>query len=287
MLPEVLRRRIAQWSEALDDQAMLGRLKDFERAVETDFSALEKVIIFVGYPRSGHSLLGALLAAHPQAIISHELNLLSLHRRGLSRDRLLELVVARERQFASTQRRWEGYDYSIGAWGGEPERPRLMGDKKGSGTALVLERDPGALRSLEEALQLPVYVLHVMRHPLDNLATIATRERSTLVEALAKFKRRVETVERIRAAWPQEKWVDLRYEDLVADVNSTLRRLLAWLELPATDAYLDACAQAVFKSAPKTRSQVDWRPIQADVDALIDAHDFLSGYRADAVVDAP
>jgi phage terminase large subunit-like protein len=32
--------------------------------------------IFIGYPRSGHSLVGSLLNAHPEVIISHELDVL-------------------------------------------------------------------------------------------------------------------------------------------------------------------------------------------------------------------
>jgi hypothetical protein len=280
MLPEILRRRIAELTETLDDRAMLRRLRDYASRIDTDFSALERVLLFVGYPRSGHSLVGALIGAHPEAIISHELNLLSLQQRGLPRERLLELIVARERHFAAINRRWEGFDYSIGGWGGEPARPRLMGDKKGSGTALGLERHPDALAALQERLGTPVFVLHVMRHPLDNVATIARRERSSIREAFAKFNRRVETVARIRGDWPSAQWFDVRYEDVVKDVKGTLGSMLTWLDLPPSGAYLEACAQAVFKSPHKSRQLIDWRPIESDVSALVEAHDFMAGYRS-------
>ena len=32
--------------------------------------------MFIGYPRSGHSLIGSLLDVHPNAIVAHELDAL-------------------------------------------------------------------------------------------------------------------------------------------------------------------------------------------------------------------
>jgi hypothetical protein len=41
--------------------------------VETpDFSNVRTFILFVGYPRSGHSLIGSIMDAHPNIIIAHE-----------------------------------------------------------------------------------------------------------------------------------------------------------------------------------------------------------------------
>ena len=47
------------------------------RAKSADtLSQLERFCLFVGYPRSGHSLVGSLLDAHPDIAISHELHVL-------------------------------------------------------------------------------------------------------------------------------------------------------------------------------------------------------------------
>ena len=37
-------------------------------------------MLFIGYPRSGHSFVAALLDAHPHVVISHELNVLQIWR---------------------------------------------------------------------------------------------------------------------------------------------------------------------------------------------------------------
>lgn len=43
------------------------------RVVETpDLSKIHTFVLFVGYPRSGHSLIGSIMDAHPNVIIAHE-----------------------------------------------------------------------------------------------------------------------------------------------------------------------------------------------------------------------
>jgi hypothetical protein len=38
---------------------------------------VETMLIFIGYPRSGHSLIGSLLDAHPNVVIANEYDILS------------------------------------------------------------------------------------------------------------------------------------------------------------------------------------------------------------------
>ena len=41
------------------------------------YNGVESFVLFVGYPRSGHSLVGAILDSHPEIIISNEFDLLT------------------------------------------------------------------------------------------------------------------------------------------------------------------------------------------------------------------
>ena len=41
---------------------------------------VKNFVLFIGYPRSGHSIVGALLDAHPHVVISHELCVLQTWR---------------------------------------------------------------------------------------------------------------------------------------------------------------------------------------------------------------
>ncbi len=46
------------------------------RIENPDFSKVHTFVLFVGYPRSGHSLIGSMIDAHPNAIIAHEVPLI-------------------------------------------------------------------------------------------------------------------------------------------------------------------------------------------------------------------
>ena len=41
------------------------------------YDSVETFVLFVGYPRSGHSLIGAILDSHPEIVIPHEFHLLA------------------------------------------------------------------------------------------------------------------------------------------------------------------------------------------------------------------
>ena len=45
------------------------------------YDGVETFVMFIGYPRSSHSLVGAILDAHPQIIIPHEYGLLNKWKR--------------------------------------------------------------------------------------------------------------------------------------------------------------------------------------------------------------
>ena len=47
------------------------------------FETIQLYCMFVGYPRSGHSLVGAMFDAHPDIVIAHELDALRYLKAGV------------------------------------------------------------------------------------------------------------------------------------------------------------------------------------------------------------
>ena len=57
---------------------------------------VERVCLFIGHPRSGHSLVGAMLDAHPDLCIAHELDMLAfLREEAAETEAALEAPVSR------------------------------------------------------------------------------------------------------------------------------------------------------------------------------------------------
>ena len=46
------------------------------RLSQAVIDGVEKFVLFVGYRRSGHSIIGSMMDAHPNMVISHEFNIL-------------------------------------------------------------------------------------------------------------------------------------------------------------------------------------------------------------------
>ena len=77
------------------------------------FRHVETYCMFLGYPRSGHSIIGALLDAHPSAIIAHELADLKYIRAGFDRLRLFNLLLQNSQTRAHSKRKSGVYFYYI------------------------------------------------------------------------------------------------------------------------------------------------------------------------------
>src|SRR5829696_1667506 len=96
------------------------------------FAEVERYAMFGGYPRSGHSVIGSLLNAHPDMVVAHELNALRYVQAGFSRLQLFSLLLVSDRKFEAHGRTWGRYEYRVpGQWQGRWRRLRVIGDKKG------------------------------------------------------------------------------------------------------------------------------------------------------------
>jgi len=76
------------------------------------FDNIEKYCMFLGYGKSGHTLIGCLLDAHPNVIIATELDALKEISLGISREALFNKLLSNSKQFVKKGNyMWTGYSY--------------------------------------------------------------------------------------------------------------------------------------------------------------------------------
>lgn len=250
------------------------------------FDDVRTYVQFLGYPRTGHTLICALLTAHPEAVISNELGALGLVRRGFRRGQVYSLILGRDRQFVRSGCRFQGYDYRVpGEWQGRYRRLRVIGDKDGARDTTRLRRQPGLLRRLRTTVGVPVRVIHVVRNPYDIITTGLRRreergESTTLEEAMAWGVRSLQMVERVMADLPPETVHTVRLEDLTADPVPALERICRHLGVAADPEYLERCSRLVFPAPRRTRDSGVWTADRVDRvrTEMIDRFGFLGGY---------
>ena len=253
-----------------------GRNAEFFRDVRT-------YCIFIGYPRTGHSLIGSLLDAHPRMIIAHEMDALIFLQHGFSRNQIFHLILENSKKMAAAGRRHSGYSYEVpNQWQGRFEKLEVLGDKKGARTAMGLYRDPDLLDLLSKIAKELKFV-HVIRNPYDVLATMTRRSRrKTLDSNIDRLFKLCSSIAALKKRLPPEQIFDLRLESFVAAPKFHLEQLCSFLGVEADHRYLEDCASIVFKSPKKSRFDIQWNAQSIlKVRDGIEAFNFLAGYSYD------
>jgi hypothetical protein len=228
------------------------------------FDEVSLYCFFLGSPRSGHSLLGSLLDAHPMIVIAHELDALPLVDAGFSREQLFWSILDNSRRFAESGRGWSGYSYAVpNQWQGRFDRLRVVGDKKGGASTLYLcDVNPSAVDALRRRVGVPIRVILYHRNPFDVLGTVARRaNRPEITMELARAQiRRFETVDRLRSSLATDERLDVHHERFLRIPRALLAKTVSFLGEEASEEYLDDATSIVHESATRSRERVSWPP---------------------------
>jgi hypothetical protein len=263
---KLLRRKIRARAMLLRDAGTLRSLRYYG--------------LFIGYPRTGHTLLASLLDAHPRMAFANGLDAARYFIAGFSVREVAVLSIWNSRRFTLRGRRSTGYNYVVpGGWHGRWDRLEVVGDKSGDLLSARLVQDPGAMAGILEMLGDMGRFVSVLRNPYDTITTMATRAGSGLREASDEFLALCEANERARNQVPAQAWLDVHHEALVAQPRETLRSVVEFFGQSADDAYLDACTKLIFPQARRTRDQREWTGEMRDyVSNSLERYPWFSGY---------
>lgn len=274
---------------------------------------VERFLLTIGYNRSGSSLLGQLLNAHKEIVISHESQILQqLHALRFvptpsQRGRATRLILQKDRQAMREESYRESrYSYAVnGLWQGRYSRLRVIGDKRSPHTSILLGMS-GTKRidRLRRCVRVPVLFLFNVRNPYDILASRRLNrlrdqahadipalrvysptdsERIDIREEDVRwFFDLSENISRALAMIPEESTLPMRYEEFIASPKEMLRRACAFLGVSCDDDYLDACAAFTLRTPHPTRLKVLYSDAQiAQIAAAIAKYPWLAGYDFD------
>lgn len=254
-----------------------------------DFNNLQCFVNFIGWARTGHSIIGALLDAHPNIIISNEEFVLKKFNNGLynTREQLFNRIIrvseinkrdhrpASEEYFQEIE---DGYQGEI-----KDNKLRIIGDKKGGGTSIMFRRDRQIIDKFQEFVQLPIKNIIVLRNPMDTIGTALTKRPTT-------FDRRLKSYNSVFNLLDQFLKKDyqthiMKFEDLILNFDKTWCKLLNFLEITYDKHYLESCKEIVFAEVPKSRYKIEWDQNKINkIKDLCSKHWFLKDYLDDLEV---
>ncbi len=253
-----------------------------ERRHARDFDTVEGFVLFVGYPRSGHSLVGAMLNAHRNAVISHELDAPRWIDRGLTREQLYARILTRARWFHLRGDR-SNYRYRVpGEWQGRFDALRVIGDKRGGAVTRRIARDPDFLVRIRALVGVPLRLIHVVRNPFDNIAAISLWHELSLDQSVELYFEHCRTTASLAELTGVGEVTTIHHEELVRSPRQTILELCSFVGLAPDDGYVDACARIVFERPTFTRRRVAWSALALrEVERRSRSYPFLASYDFD------
>lgn len=227
-----------------DETATLAVLKRLAEIFSSDFVAsvregfaTDLPVFIVGMPRSGSTLLEQILSSHPDIAAAGE----QLHLRH-AMDSVLAGMTSQV-AFPDSLAHLKPEDFRtigaryIGAIGSVGNGRRRISDKllsNGLLAGLIHMALPGAK------------IIHCLRDPLDTCLSCYMKSFgprvpfSTDLANLGRYYRAQEVLmDHWRAILPPESFMQVRYEDVVADIEKESRRLISFVGLDWNDACLD------------------------------------------------
>jgi hypothetical protein len=229
-------------------------------------------LAFCGYPRSGHTLVAAILNANPNCMISNQLNIFSNDKIDMNYIRSYSLIT--------------------GTWKPTTQVPHvpkqeitIIGDKTGHRTVEILNSLPQRLGMIKSQIGVPMKWIHVVRNPFDNLATWAklnyenNKQRSQsqhLNNVIEKYIKLNETIARLRKS---EDVLTVRHEYVITRMHNTLEEMANFLDISFDPIWRDNVRNTVWKKPRVTRRQIPWTQKQKGiVHDIIDQYEWLKGY---------
>lgn len=261
---------------------------------KTKMQEVESFVLFIGFPRSGHSLIGFLINQHPEILISHELDVLYYFEKyNYSKNMLYNLIYHRDKWFRTKKKgKWTGYDYNISTQSTlNPNSIKVLGDKKGGVTSTRLIENIGLLNELKSKLDLPLKLIFIARNPFDNIATRILREsskkedyavtESRIEYMINKYFQSCDLLETIRKIDDSDVFIS-NIEKFIAAPDTEFVDLFNWLNVSIDKGFIELMVNKINKEESQTRHKINWPKNQInDILEKSQKYGYLKNYSFD------
>ncbi len=281
--------------------------KHFEKS---SFDRIRIMVLTIGFPRSGSSLLSYLLTAHPDIVIADEptvsyapmqyIGILKeinkrkrpdkdiLYKADILKmfDYILSVDYTRS-QYSSQPnetnavilrgKRYERYIHVPNQYQGSFKSLKVIGIKHSRQNVEVLSKGK-ILENLKQKLQKTGIILKfifTVRNPYDMIATAVRTNADDRKKFINFCEGNIKILKQVNAA---EVFI-AKHEDMVENPQRQLTKLCEFLQVSIPSGYLEDCVSQVVREPYRSRLELDWTEDQKiEVDSLIKKYDFFSGY---------
>lgn len=252
------------------------------------FKNVETFVFFIGHNKSGTSMMGSLLDAHPNAIVADEVGAVHYLSQGFKRDQVFHLLLRGSRRELLkgriTARRLTPYSYFVpGQMQGRYEELKVIGDGRAGSTTNLLSTQPELLNQLPDLVNgLKIRIIQSIRNPFDVISVMMKRGNRSFENSISHFFNNCDSLMKLRSQMDGFSLYPFYYERFVQSPDTQLRAITEFLGLDHSEKYIDACQNIIQKTPVVHRHLVDWNEqLIHSVEQRMKNYDFLEGYRFD------
>jgi len=232
---------------------------------------------FCGYPRSGHTLIAAILNANPNIMCSNQLNVYA----DVNNFNLKHI-----KDYSKIEATWKDTTQVEHV----PKQEILVvGDKTGHRTVVELGKNPQRLAIFKQIIQVPIKWIHVVRNPWDNCATWAklnflnkkkqgkpADQHKELDSVIQKYRDLNVIISRLRRS---EDVLTVNHEHIMMQMHNTLELMANFLEVSFDPDWRMNVRKTVWDKPRITRTQVSWSgPQKNALYKMTEQYEWLDGY---------
>ena len=294
---ELQRQFLAENSPtSTSDETNISIKQKNEALSQSTIDLVEKFVFFIGYAKSGHSVISSILDAHPKVIIAHEY---FLFREWLAHSKLHQNKAWLYNTLYSSSRNnsihggqigvvKRGYTLNIpNSWQGQyQDQILILGDKSGGKTTSAYRnnkrRFQRAYMELVKTVEVPVLAIHVVRNPYDTISTKLLYNKGVfgakinvsnnrpfvdldgLQVQIGKYFSLVENIVEMINVLDLDV-IEIFTEDFISEPSKILQYMCSRLELPCTNDYIQNYSDFVYKHPSRSRNLVKWTPYLIDL----------------------
>ena len=174
----------------------------------------------------------------------------------------------------------------------------MLGDKKGGKATKFFSTMQKVTNEVLDKINLPIKLVHMVRNPYDNIATMTLRSLKIRTQDahaakskinntkamnynvqlyLGAVKRNHELIKRFGS-----RLLTLHSEDVIANPKEQIKKLCEFFDVTCTEDYLIDCASIIYKSTSQSRRTVVWRNADKQrVEKALRFYPFLKRYTFD------
>jgi hypothetical protein len=251
----------------------------------------ERFLTFACTGQSGHTILAAILDAHPNSMVSEELKVMRKMAKGrwATPEEMFERVMKDSRDRVKGTRSYRRRIGTIEGQGTYEDKLLLLGDKCGwDAIGNYTERGevPRTLLSFEESIGIPLYVIHALRNPYDLISNWVMGGKGTLDNQIERFADTAYATQRIYydSEFPKHRIMPIKNEALCANPSAVILDMCIFLELEPKQEFIKKCEKIIFSKPHVRKNEVKWDKKSINrVAELIDHYAFLREYSFETV----